>query len=90
MMVDFLMVSLVVDDSNKVKGLSKLLLKGLIKKGVNPKSKGNVVKGGTTPPRCPKCERNHVRECSRGTKACFGCGKMQHNISKYPKVANMF
>lgn len=52
------------------------------------KVQDDVSKGGAISPKCPKCGRNHVGDCLRGTSACYGYGKMMHKVFECPNVAN--
>ncbi|XP_055800397.1 uncharacterized protein LOC129869821 [Solanum dulcamara] len=45
---------------------------------------GDMNSSGTTLLTCTKCKRNHGGRYLMGTGACFGCGKMEHKVSKFP------
>ncbi|KAI9160100.1 hypothetical protein LWI28_005107 [Acer negundo] len=52
--------------------------------------KGNEKTVGDTPfkknfPHCQRCGRTHAGECYMINEACFGCGKMDHQIRDCPK-----
>lgn len=57
-------------------------------KRANTKAPGNVVKGCVIHPRCPKCEKNYIGECLKGSNVCFGCKEMGHKIIKCSNVAH--
>lgn len=43
--------------------------------------------GGYLLPTCTKYGRKHEGKSLEGSNACFGCGKMDHNIRDYPSDA---
>ncbi|XP_049368427.1 uncharacterized protein LOC125833328 [Solanum verrucosum] len=46
------------------------------------KSQGSV-SGNKTYPNCPKCSKNHPRECLADKEGCFGCGQSGHWVKNY-------
>lgn len=90
MTLDFCILVQVVAISNKAKGHPKVLLEVLIGIGVpTPKAQVDGAKGcGSIPPKCPTCGRNHGGECLRGSRSCFGYGKMGYKTSECPNIAN--
>ncbi|XP_049367940.1 uncharacterized protein LOC125832788 [Solanum verrucosum] len=35
-------------------------------------------------PTCPKCGKNHPRECLVDREGCFGCGQYGHRLKDFP------
>ncbi|XP_049381553.1 uncharacterized protein LOC125846146 [Solanum stenotomum] len=52
----------------------------------NPKPQGGNGSGSLVST-CAKCGRKHKGKCLAGTNACFGCGKMDHEIRDCPSVS---
>ncbi|XP_049368155.1 uncharacterized protein LOC125833038 [Solanum verrucosum] len=52
----------------------------------NPKPQGGNGSGSLLPT-CANCGRKHNGKCLAGSNACFGWGKMDHNIRYCPYVA---
>ncbi|XP_015087091.1 uncharacterized protein LOC107030255 [Solanum pennellii] len=48
-------------------------------------AKGSVAQGGSKPPACAKCGRNHSGICSEGSTVCFKCGQTEYFMKKCPK-----
>ena len=46
-------------------------------RALGSKSQGSV-SGTKTYPTCPKCGKNHLRECIARREGCFGCGHSGH------------
>ncbi|GFZ18306.1 hypothetical protein Acr_27g0000450 [Actinidia rufa] len=48
----------------------------------------NIVSQGSSRsnelPTCPTCQKKHWGECRMGSKACYGCGQEEHQISDCP------
>ncbi|XP_049347353.1 uncharacterized protein LOC125811846 [Solanum verrucosum] len=52
----------------------------------NPKPQGGNGSESSFPT-CAKCGKKHDGRCLAGSNACFGCGKMGHNIRDCPSVS---
>lgn len=44
-----------------------------------------MVQGGSKPPACTKCGRNHSGTCREGSTGCFKCGQNGHFMRECPK-----
>uniref|UniRef100_M1D9Y9 Retrotransposon gag protein n=1 Tax=Solanum tuberosum TaxID=4113 RepID=M1D9Y9_SOLTU len=48
-------------------------------------SQGSMAQGGSKPPACAKCGRNHSGMCRDGSTGCFKCGQNSHFMRECPK-----
>ncbi|KAH0689359.1 hypothetical protein KY289_016717 [Solanum tuberosum] len=48
-------------------------------------SQGSMAQGGSKPPVCAKCGRNHSGICREGFTGCFKCGQSGHFMRESPK-----
>ncbi|KAG5586805.1 hypothetical protein H5410_047239, partial [Solanum commersonii] len=46
---------------------------------------GSVAQGGSKPPACAKCGKNHSGICREGSIGCFKCGQNGHFIQECPE-----
>ncbi|XP_015081451.1 uncharacterized protein LOC107025113 [Solanum pennellii] len=48
-------------------------------------SQGNVAQGGSKPPTCAKCSRNHSGVCREGSNGCFNRGQTRNFMQECPR-----
>ena len=53
-------------------------------------SQGSVVKGGTKPPSCAKCDSNQSSICHDDSAGCFKCGQARHFMRECLKSKNNY